>query len=222
MNKLPLARSTDIVVQELGEEILIYDLNTHKAYNLNETSGTVYRACDGRTTFDELKLGTKLPDEIIFLALDELRRENLLEESQTYSSPFGGMSRREAIRRVGLASMIALPVISSLIAPTAAMAQSSGSQSASSQSAGTPTPVPCVSYQGSCSTSSQCCSSAPNCNPTVGSGSFCCRGRGVADPGVQFRAPRGQCSARGAQTCCSGTASRERILDSSFDFCRCS
>ena len=38
MNILPFARTADIVVQTLGEEILIYDLNTNKAYNLNETS----------------------------------------------------------------------------------------------------------------------------------------------------------------------------------------
>ena len=217
MNKLPVARTTEIVVQELGKEILIYDLNTHKAYNLNETSSTVYKACDGKTTFDELRVKAKFTDDIIFLALDELKKENLLDKDKSYNSPFVGISRREAIRRVGLASMIALPVISSLIAPTAAMAQSGTSQ----EDAATPTPVPCVSYMGSCSTSSQCCSDAPNCNPTVSSGSFCCRGTGVASTGVQFRAPRGQCSARGAEMCCSGTASRESNINSSFDLCRC-
>jgi hypothetical protein len=133
MNRLPIARSTEIVVQELGKEVLVYDLNTHKAFNLNETSSIVYRACDGKTTFDELKLRVRFTDEIIFLALDELKKENLLEESQVYNSPFTGMSRREAIRKVGLASMIALPVISSLVAPTAAMAQSAGSCQSSGQ-----------------------------------------------------------------------------------------
>jgi hypothetical protein len=124
MNKLPLAKTKDIVVQTLGKEILIYDLNTHKAYNLNETSSIVYQACDGRTFFTELKAKNKLTDEIIYLALDELKKENLIEESDGYDSPFEGMSRREVIRKVGFASMIALPVISSLVAPTAAMAQS--------------------------------------------------------------------------------------------------
>lgn len=215
MNNLPLARTAEIVLQELGEEILIYDLKTHKAYNLNETSSIVYRACDGKTAFDELKHKTKFTDDIIFLALDELKKENLLEENQLYSSPFSGMGRREAIRKVGLASMIALPTISALIAPTAAMAQSAGSQAA------TPTPVPCVSYLGSCSSSSQCCSDAPNCNPTVGSGSFCCRGTSVASTDVLFSAPRGQCAASGPQSCCSGTARRERNINSSSDLCRC-
>jgi hypothetical protein len=124
MNKLPLARSRDLVVQILGKEILIYDLNTHKAFNLNETSAIVYQACDGRTTFAELSFRNNFTDDIIFLAIDELNKENLLENSEDYNSPFNGLSRREIIRKVGFASLIALPVISSLVAPTAAMAQS--------------------------------------------------------------------------------------------------
>jgi hypothetical protein len=124
MNKLPLARSTDIIVQELGKEVLIYDLQTHKAFNLNKTSSIVYLACDGNTTFKELKLKSKFTDDLIFLALDQLQNENLLDENQLYDSPFAGISRRAAVKRVGLATIIALPVIYSLIAPTAAMALS--------------------------------------------------------------------------------------------------
>jgi hypothetical protein len=124
MNRLPSARSQNIVIQELQAELLIYDLRTHKAFNLNETSAIVYKACNGRTSFDELKRKYQFTDDLIFLALDELNKENLLEEGEAYYSPFTGMSRREVIRKVGLATMIALPLISSLVAPTAAMAQS--------------------------------------------------------------------------------------------------
>ena len=124
MRKLPLARNRDIVVQTMGKEVLIYDLNTHKAYCLNETSSIVYQACDGKTSFDELKRRHKFTDDLIFLALDQLKEDNLIETDKSFVSPFDGMSRRDAIRKVGLASMIALPVISFLIAPTAAMAQS--------------------------------------------------------------------------------------------------
>lgn len=124
MNKLPLAKDKNIVVQDLDKEVLIYDLITHKALCLNETSAIVYQACDGKTSFDELKAKHKFTDDLIFLALDELKRENLLEESVEYKSPFTGISRREAIRKVGLASLIALPIVASFVAPTAASAQS--------------------------------------------------------------------------------------------------
>lgn len=124
MNNLPLARHQDVVVQEFDKEILVYDLRTHKIHSLNETSAIVYRHCDGETTFAELTRRHKFTDDLIHLALDQLKEVNLIETGNPIVSPFTGMNRREAIRRVGLATMIALPVISSLVAPTAAAAQS--------------------------------------------------------------------------------------------------
>lgn len=125
MNKLPVARNTNIVVQTSDKEVLIYDLNTDKAYNLNETSSIVYQACDGKTTFTELTANHGLTNDVIFLAIDELIKEHLIEKNNEYNSPFDGMSRRKVLRQIGIASMVALPVIVSLTAPTAAMAQSS-------------------------------------------------------------------------------------------------
>ena len=120
MNKLPPAKTDNIVVQETGNELLIYDLVINKAYCLNETSKIVYEACNGRSTFEDLRREYKFTDDLIFLALDELKRENLIENN--YISPNADLKRRELIRKIGLASVIALPVISTLIAPTAAMA----------------------------------------------------------------------------------------------------
>lgn len=120
MNYLPLARMNDLVVQNLDTEILIYDLKINKVFNLNKTLKIIYEACNGKTTLDELKAKYNFTDDLIFLALDELNRENLLEQNQPYQSPLANLSRREVIRKIGLASMIALPVISSIVAPTAA------------------------------------------------------------------------------------------------------
>jgi hypothetical protein len=125
MNKLPIARNENIVVQISGKEVLIYDLNTNRAYNLNETSSIIYQACDGKTTFTELTAKYGFTDDVIFLAIDELSKEHLIEKSDEYNSPFKGLSRRAVLRKAGIASMVALPVIVSLTAPTAAMAQSS-------------------------------------------------------------------------------------------------
>lgn len=109
-------------MQQLGTETLVYDLTTHKMYNLNETSAKVFNNCDGKTSFDELKSKYKFTDDLIYLALDELKRNNLIEND--YPSPFAGMNRREVIRRVGVASLVALPAISFLVAPMATNAQS--------------------------------------------------------------------------------------------------
>lgn len=118
--KLPLARTENIIVQSAGQELLIYDLLTHKIYCLNETSRIVFESCDGKTTFDELKNKQKLIDDIIFLALDELNKQNLLIKDSGYLSPLTNISRRKAIRRIGVASIAALPTIVFLVAPVAA------------------------------------------------------------------------------------------------------
>jgi hypothetical protein len=59
---------------------------------------------------------------MIWLALDGLKKEGLLEES--YVSPVNNQSRREIIKKAGLMTVAALPVIYSLVAPTAAGAAS--------------------------------------------------------------------------------------------------
>ena len=120
--KLPKARNTDLVVQELGRELLIYDLKTHHAYQLNETSMIVFNACDGVQTLADLKRQHKFTDDLIYFTLNELKDRKLLVED--YSNPLAGMNRREVIRRVGLASMIALPMIASITAPQAIHAAS--------------------------------------------------------------------------------------------------
>jgi hypothetical protein len=193
MNKLPKARNRDIVVQTLGKETLIYDLQTHKAYNLNETSAIVYQACDGNTLLDELRVKSKFTDDIIFLALDKLKKENLIEEDNSFVSPFDGMSRREAIRKVGLASMIALPVISSLTAPTAAMAQSTTCRTAGQ------TCTPSSTAPGN----NNCCANL-SCN--IGGNCIACTTTGN-NPGLFCAGSQAACESNCqniAFNCCSG------------------
>lgn len=124
---LPQTRSKDIVVQNLDGETLIYDVSINKAYCLNKTAAIVYNACNESKTFAELTRKHKLTEDVIYFALDELREQNLLESPQ-YISSLAGMNRREAIRKVGLGSMLALPVITTLLAPKSAAAASCRTQ----------------------------------------------------------------------------------------------
>lgn len=120
--QLPMARTADLIEQEINKELLVYDLQSNKAYALNETSKNVFKVCDGKTSFDDLKRQYNYTDDLIYLALDELKKNNLVNGD--YTSPFAGINRRTVIRKVGLASMIVLPVIASLSAPMASMAAS--------------------------------------------------------------------------------------------------
>lgn len=126
----PLSRKDNLVVQELNDETLIYDLNINKAFCLNETSALVWRLCDGTRSVKEIcqslnkKLKTFSNEDVVWLALDQLKNENLLINSEYIPNTFEGMSRREVIKKVGLSSMITFPLVSIVIAPTAAHASS--------------------------------------------------------------------------------------------------
>ena len=119
----PVSRREDLVIQELDGEVLIYDLKANKAFCLNETSARVWQACDGSKTMAEI--GKDLGDEdLAWLALNDLKKEKLIDYKMPTPSKFEGMSRREVIGKIGMGSMLAIPVIAALAAPTAAQTAS--------------------------------------------------------------------------------------------------
>ena len=63
-------------------------------------------------------------EEIIWLALERLSEQNLLASQINTQHLYQGVSRREVVRKIGIASAVSLPVISSLTAPLAIHAQS--------------------------------------------------------------------------------------------------
>lgn len=135
-SQFPTARTNGLVVQDVPNEVLVYDLESNKAHCLNQTAAMVWRACDGKTSVPEIanvvasKTGEKVSDDLIWLAIDQLQENSLLETQ--LATKFAGQSRREALRRIGMASMIALPIIASLAAPKSVMANTSCSCSVNS------------------------------------------------------------------------------------------
>lgn len=128
---LPLCRNENIVIQNLANETLLYDLEADKAFCLNQTSALVWNACNGRKTVAEIscelteELKSPVTEELVSLALTDLNKEGLLVHSKEFANKFSGVSRRKMIKKVGLTTVVALPVISTLIAPVSADAQSS-------------------------------------------------------------------------------------------------
>lgn len=45
--KRPAARTRDVVVRTVGDEVLVYDLARHRAHSLNPVATAVWRAWDG-------------------------------------------------------------------------------------------------------------------------------------------------------------------------------
>ncbi|HMJ24814.1 MAG TPA: hypothetical protein VK475_03265, partial [Pyrinomonadaceae bacterium] len=84
------------------------------------------------------QFGCLVDEKIVWLALDQLGRNHLLDQ-KLIPPPQMGMNRRAMVRALGLAAVIAVPVVSSIVAPTPAQA-------------GT-----CTPQGGSCLATAECC-----------------------------------------------------------------
>jgi hypothetical protein len=122
----PKARRDEVVVQEVFDELVVYDLERNQVHSLNPTAALVWQQCDGRTSPAELagRLSPELEpaqaNALVWLALDRLEKAHLLE--QKVDRPDGQkISRRRALRTLGISAL--LPVVASLLAPTAVQAQ---------------------------------------------------------------------------------------------------
>lgn len=126
---LPAARKKSLIIKELANETLVYDLETDKAHCLNLTAARVWKNCDGKRTVAQLReligkeTGCPVPPEVVWLALDQLEEFSLLEAPVRRPALLLSTSRRQMVRLVGTAA-IALPIITSIVAPGAAQAAS--------------------------------------------------------------------------------------------------
>lgn len=154
--ELPKARKEKLIIKELADETLVYDLENDQAHCLNSTSARVWRYCDGNTTVSELvallegETNNTVPDEVVWLALAQLKKFELLEESPEMPVQLAGMNRRELVRRIGIGAL-ALPLIVSISASTA---DAQASKFPPGQCCGNPTD--CISNS---------CTQQPTCVP---------------------------------------------------------
>jgi hypothetical protein len=122
--QLPKARKEKLIIKELADETLVYDLENDKAHCLNQTAACVWKYCDGKRSISEIgELMSKnseapVGDEVVLLALDQLQKFELLENADQSAFQLAGMNRRELVRRIGMGAL-ALPLIVSLAAPPA-------------------------------------------------------------------------------------------------------
>jgi hypothetical protein len=134
----------------MNEELLVYDLERHKAHCLNRAAALVWRECDGKATVSEVarlvgaKLETPLDEETIRNALSQLDRAGLLQGRIARADNARRLSRRQAMRRLGVAAAATVPIVTTIVAPRAA-------------EAGTCTPA------GETCTGLPCCGSATRC-----------------------------------------------------------
>lgn len=119
----PTARTDDLVIEELGDELLVYDQGRARAHSLNSTATRVWRACDGQTSIDALGRDLQLDPQALRRALEELRDCELLDDGPQRPVT-AGMTRRDmTIRtaRLGVAAA-SVPLIYSVAVPATAAA----------------------------------------------------------------------------------------------------
>lgn len=122
---LPQARKDGLLEEVVGEEILLYDQESHIAHCLSPIAAAVWRHCDGEHNVAELAEFAGASESVIVDALQKLHEKDLLDAKPVLlQSPVPGESRREAIGRVARygAAVAAGSLIVSATAATPAMA----------------------------------------------------------------------------------------------------
>jgi len=118
--QIPKARKRRLLVERLDGELLVYDLDSHKAHCLNITAALIWGRCDGRTSIKDMarsleeESGTRMDEAIILYGIEQLEKARLLVEGGRRANK---TSRRDLMRRLGSAAAAALPLVISVVAP---------------------------------------------------------------------------------------------------------
>lgn len=121
--QFPMARKEGLLVEELPDEVLVYDLDRKKAHCLNQTAALIWRHCDGHRSVSEIaravsdQLNAPIDEEVVWYGLKHLNKTRLLEEDVALPGELPNATRRDLIRKIGLA--VSVPLVISVLAPPA-------------------------------------------------------------------------------------------------------
>lgn len=127
----PTSKRDGLLVQELGDETLVYDPDRHEAHCLNQSAALVWQASDGSTAVPDIarrmvEVGLPQDEIVVWMGLSRLERAGLLAEPVHHPGEPRRFSRREVVRMLGITAglSVALPAVTSITAPLAAQAAS--------------------------------------------------------------------------------------------------
>lgn len=153
---LPRARQENLIVQRMDDEIILYDTLTNEAHVLNQSAALVWKFSDGKHTIPQLtqlvarELHAQPNTELVELALRQLSRSGLLEQSRASLPATLNFTRREFLQKAALAAMV-VPVVKTISAPTTQQANSCSGVGEPCQTA-----ADCCEQIG-CDTANHCC-----------------------------------------------------------------
>ncbi|MBD2663365.1 hypothetical protein B6N60_03243 [Richelia sinica FACHB-800] len=138
---IPVARTENLLLQDVGNELIIYDQKNNSSHCLTPIAVRVWELSNGQNTVNEI--ANKLEKEfdlstnsdvdvrgLVWLTLEELECYSLIKEylKQPATEEIFGISRRQVIKTATLVGGFAIgsmfPLVKSIIAPEPAMARS--------------------------------------------------------------------------------------------------
>src|SRR5271156_613352 len=120
-NLIPKAKTAHLIVREIDDETLVYDMGRHAATCLNEFAAKVWRRCDGTTSVADIADALGEDERAVWLALHQLTKSQLLTEAIALPPDMRtGKTRRQIAGQLGRGAAVA--AVSSIVMTTAAHA----------------------------------------------------------------------------------------------------
>jgi hypothetical protein len=126
----PTARSENLLIEDVAGELLIYDVSNNRAHCLNESAAAIWKHCDGSQSIDKLanhlfpKLEASDARQLVGVGVERLRRRHLVESAPAAAATVD-LSKRQLLKKVAIlaaAAGVVAPLVSTVVAPTAAYA----------------------------------------------------------------------------------------------------
>lgn len=154
MKNFPRARTEKLLIKELEDETLVFDLERNRAHCLNRSAALIWKHCDGKTSIRDIskavsgELHSRVDERAIWFAVSQFNKDHLLDEQLPLPPHIvaSGMNRRQMMRTLGIAAAVAVPLVTSIVAPTAVQA------------------VSCLPSGQACTAAAECCSGLCNSN----------------------------------------------------------
>ncbi|NEQ76555.1 MAG: PqqD family protein [Okeania sp. SIO2C9] len=136
---IPVARSEKLLIQSVGNEVIVYDQVNNSSHCLNPMAARVWELCDGQHSVKDIaqllekELDVSQTEDVdmrglVWLTLEELERYQLIKEYLKQPTGIASLSRRKVVKTGVLVGGFAvgsmLPVVKSIVAPAPAMAVS--------------------------------------------------------------------------------------------------
>ena len=127
-------QSSNVYAEVLNDEVCLYDRQHRTVHALNPTLARVWQMCDGQTSPADMaehlrgelapELNARQADALVWSGLSQLSAAHLLQGELPPSPRRKPLTRRQMLK-VGIAGTL-VPVLSSIVAPSPAAAQSVG------------------------------------------------------------------------------------------------